>query len=189
MLLYIVQCSELKKVKKQIWSIRANARFIRRCFGNPLMSIGIFCMMCCTISSCGADEQTEPTIDADLLPFFQIFSEEASLRGRNINVLDSSLIASISTDLPLRIIGQCQRNTLLPNEIKISKASWNTYNHIQKEYVVFHELGHCILARSHRDDRDNRGNCLSIMESGQSGCRNVYGNTNRTAYLDELFSN
>ena len=137
---------------------------------------------------CAAEENYVAEVDEDLRPFFQRFSEEAQLRGRNINVLDSNIIASLSTDLPLNIIGQCQRNSVLPNEVKISKATFLSYSYIEREYLIFHELGHCILRRSHIDGRDNSGNCISIMESGLGSCRRIYANANRTNYLDELFS-
>ena len=138
--------------------------------------------------SCNKEEGLD-TIDPDLRPYFLMFQEEALTRGHNISIMDSSLIAVLSTDLPNNIIGQCQHNTTKPNEIKISKRTWQNFTAIQREYVVFHELGHCILHRSHTDVAYSNGNCKSIMESGLGECRNIYSSSNRSLYLNELFEN
>ncbi|MCB0647426.1 MAG: hypothetical protein KDC49_12245 [Saprospiraceae bacterium] len=154
-----------------------------------LMSLAVVFMTIFTLYGCVEEEANHiAEVDADLRPFFERFSEEAQLRGRAINVMDSNIIATLTTSLPLNIIGQCQRNSALPNEVKISKATFLSYSYIEKEYLIFHELGHCILRRSHIDDKDLSGNCKSIMESGLGTCRRIYANGNRTNYLDELFS-
>lgn len=151
--------------------------------------IWLFISLVSGLLSCGTDDIQHAEVEADLVPYFESFTSEAQSRGMSIDVMDSSLVASLSTSLPLTVVGQCQHNSALPDEIKISKASWLSFTHLEREYVIFHELGHCILQRSHDDSKDSKGNCLSIMESGLGTCRRTYSNDNRTTYLDELFSN
>ncbi len=56
-----------------------------------------------------------------------------------------------------------------------------------REFVVFHELGHCDLGRDHRDEAFDNGVCVSIMRSGLGDCRDYYHPRTREGYLDELF--
>ena len=71
----------------------------------------------------------------------------------------------------------------------IDKTFWNRSSELYKEFVVFHELGHCVLDRNHKEDKDSRGRCLSIMRSGLGDCLDAYSSANRTYYLNELFGN
>lgn len=57
----------------------------------------------------------------------------------------------------------------------------------ERECSVFHELGHCVLGRGHRNDRTEEGFILSIMEASGAACFGPYAD-NRDYYLDELFS-
>jgi len=65
---------------------------------------------------------------------------------------------------------------------------WETASFAEKEYVVFHELGHCALNRRHLDTKNADGTCLSMMQSGNGSCKMNYNAQNRSKYLDELFS-
>jgi hypothetical protein len=56
-----------------------------------------------------------------------------------------------------------------------------------KEYIVFHELGHCVLNRPHTEDSFSNGVCSSIMRSGNGGCYDYYNRFTRQYYVDELF--
>ena len=56
-----------------------------------------------------------------------------------------------------------------------------------REYIVFHELGHCERLRAHREDADEEGICVSIMASGTGECSDSYTAATREELLDELF--
>ncbi len=64
---------------------------------------------------------------------------------------------------------------------------WLNASAMDKEFIVFHELGHCYLQREHLDTKDERGICTSIMSSGTSNCVRLYTNQNRSDLIDELF--
>jgi len=70
----------------------------------------------------------------------------------------------------------------------IDKAFFNQTSELLKEMVIFHELGHCVLFRGHREATYSNGTCASIMRSGVEGCRDNYRASTRAAYLDELFA-
>lgn len=127
-------------------------------------------------------------IDSRLTSYFDQFEVEAAIRGKVIDIGNLKLIATLDNSLPTGILGQCVHNSALPNEIKISLKTWQGYTEEKKEYIVFHELGHCVLNRSHNDEKNIQGTCASIMESGAGDCKMDYGSTTRKQLLDELFA-
>ena len=84
------------------------------------------------------------------------------------------------------IVGQCWQNSE-EAYIVIDMEYWLNASTMDREFIVFHELGHCYLQREHLDVRDARGICTSIMSSGTSNCVRSYTTQNRNDLLDELF--
>ena len=128
------------------------------------------------------------TIDPELQPYFDTFLEEGSQRGRNIQIENYLITASIEEISRQSVAGQCTQSEGTISQVLIDQQYWRGYTPLQRESLVFHELGHCILKRSHLDDKDLEGNCVSIMESGGGTCALLYNDENRSLYLDELFS-
>lgn len=73
------------------------------------------------------------------------------------------------------------------NEIKLNDLYWDSMNEVAKEQVLFHELGHCMLHRVHREDANGEGRKLSIMSSRKRYVKNETYIKFRKEYLDELF--
>ena len=138
---------------------------------------------------CVKDELTTEQlyIDAALQSYFDNFQEEAALRGITVDY-QAAQVEGILTYLPNAIAGQCVQTEGKPSQIRIDQTIWSRSSTSIKEFLVFHELGHCILDRSHDDTRNTDGTCASIMHSGTTNCRNAYNATTRKAYLDELFA-
>ncbi len=86
-----------------------------------------------------------------------------------------------------RVLGQCNYHRNHHNRVTVDESFWNTTSDRGREFVVFHELGHCFLLRDHREDIFLNGACTSIMRSGNGTCRDNYSRLTRDAYLDELF--
>lgn len=126
-------------------------------------------------------------VDPLLWDYFETFEEEATRRGSSIRLDQLALFAGIEEIHEDDVAGQCSYSSQSPNEITIDLSFWNQTNSAYRELVVFHELGHCVLGRGHRDEENEHGLCVSMMNSGLSGCNVLYNNTNRKAYLDELF--
>jgi len=129
-------------------------------------------------------------VDEELEPFYELFREEAAKRGitfdNSIEMIEGSF-QNIPTN---GVIGACKRNADNENdpEIFFDTPYWRTATQLEREYVFFHELGHCFLKLSHDDSADEQGDCISIMASGVGDCRDDYNNTTREALLDELFA-
>jgi Zn-dependent peptidase ImmA (M78 family) len=139
------------------------------------------------IGACAEDGSLEITQDIheELSPFFISFEEEASIRGLEVSLADSHIggrIEHIEDD----IVGQCWQNSQ-QGYIIIDMNYWLNASTMDKEFIVFHELGHCYLQREHLDTKDERGICTSIMSSGTSNCVRLYTSQNRSDLIDELF--
>ncbi|MBK8388607.1 MAG: hypothetical protein IPL23_04675 [Saprospiraceae bacterium] len=150
---------------------------------------------CADESSLGTDTSqdsletgTYANVDRALWQHFKAFEDEAASRGFSINLNQLKIRANISEISENGVLGQCQYNSHLPNQVTIDKTFWNRSSELYKEFVVFHELGHCVLDRNHKEDKDSRGRCLSIMRSGLGDCLDAYSSVNRTYYLNELFN-
>lgn len=146
------------------------------------------------ITSCKKDEilteTSDPLIHVDvaLKPYFVRFDKEAKARGIVVD-LSSHPLTGIISDIPTtRVIGQCSYSNDTPYKVTIDKPFWSKASDLGKEFVIFHELGHCVLGRPHDESVDNRGFCLSIMRSGTGTCRDNYSSITRKRLLDELFS-
>jgi hypothetical protein len=143
-----------------------------------------FLIFLAALTVSNACEQKEfRVVDARLKPYFERFQDEAILRGLE---LDFSEIEGRIEELE-GVGGRCEHNSELPDVVKINFVFWEQANEVDREFIVFHELGHCVLNRTHLDTKKTDGTCRSIMHSGTSGCRNTYGPDTREAYLQELF--
>jgi len=126
-------------------------------------------------------------VDPEIQPYYDSFEAEASLRGIKVDLELEGIGATVDFIRDQRIIGECQNNEEGQRRIHIDKAFWVEYDHFGKEFIIFHELGHCYLDRRHDNDTKPGNICESIMQSGISGCINGYGPDTREEYLDELF--
>jgi len=63
--------------------------------------------------------------------------------------------------------------------IRIDPSIWSEIAEPQREYLVFHELGHCYLGLGHNDDKDNDDNCINIMVSSNLVCNILYTGQDR----------
>ncbi len=129
-------------------------------------------------------------IEERLIPHFQSFEAAALERGLEVDLSISGITANIESIDEDNIAGQCSygRHRLSPKEIIIDESFWNQASQLYREYIVFHELGHCYLLRGHNDNCTEGGIWESLMRSGTvDGCRDLYNNRTRNNYLDELF--
>jgi len=128
----------------------------------------------------------ELNIDEELQPYFDRFVEEGANRGEAIDLVAKRIEGFLLDIEEENVAGQCSYSSSSTRKVNIDINYWNSATDLEKEFVVFHELGHCYLERSHLDEAENRS-CTSIMHSGTSGCRFRYNAASRGTYLDELF--
>lgn len=143
----------------------------------------ILSLLLLTTFSCTKDETV--SVDAALQPLFDDFASEAQTRGMN---LDMSHYSGIFMELEENnVAAKCQTLSNGSKRVVVDQSFWISASALQREMVVFHELGHCVLNRPHLDDARTDGSCVSMMQSGLSLCKMSYTNLTRSAYLDELF--
>ncbi len=139
------------------------------------------------VVSCGKDDEPQFLVDEPLQEYFDRFAAEGALR----NVVIDYDVLKISGDIRIistpNVIGQCIHTDKEPNTVIVDKFYWDTADDLEREFLVFHELGHCALGRAHLDDSDAHGDCVSIMTSGTGTCHINYTLATRDALLDELF--
>lgn len=146
------------------------------------------------ILSCNVDTHVErqqvqfPGVDEALWPHFEAFQEEGRKRGVSIDLANANISGEISSISEEGVAGTCQYGSHITNHVTIDENYWSRASSYGREYVVFHELGHCFLLRDHNDRQDDGGICLSVMHSGLTQCRSLYNIEYRAYYLDELFS-
>jgi len=127
-------------------------------------------------------------VDSRLWSYYDIFQEEGKKRGIDVDLLSARISGEIAEIDENNVIGTCQYGGFSTNHITIDNVFWSRSSNLSREFVVFHELGHCFLDRGHKEDSTSEGLCVSLMRSGNGGCTDAYSSRNREYYLDELFS-
>jgi hypothetical protein len=155
---------------------------------NKVPGVLLTCLAVFLMVACQKEAVSIAVVDADLQPYFDQFEAEGKSRGIIVDFKTIPVAGILSNTLAPEISGQCQHDSNNPDRLLINQTSWLQSDAMEREFLVFHELGHCYLQRSHLDTKDSRGFCMSIMHSGASVCRNDYNAQTRSAYLDELFN-
>lgn len=133
--------------------------------------------------------RVEHYIDSRLQVYFDSFKAEAEKRDIKVDFESLEVDGYIRQIRESGVAGQCQSFEDGSRTVIISTSYWRTATDIEKEFLIFHELGHCVLDREHYDEADLNGDCLSMMNSGGSVCNINYRAATREYYLDELFTN
>ena len=160
------------------------------------------------VLACEQDELPMPerTIPESVRPHIDRFLWEAEKRGLTLDI--SELSVEFDTDIGISvvnnqqtIVGSCNRSANL-NLVKIDTLNslWLLSGQMGQEEIIFHELGHCLLGRQHKDEKLLSGDFASIMRTVgflQYGDLNQYTSLflnptgikahRRDYYLNELF--
>lgn len=124
------------------------------------------------LAACG-----QPHVDAVFSPYVQKFEEVTGAKNDTPISFD---------DLTYPTIGNCTRNDAGYRLVKVSRPYWSAASDDQKEYLILHELGHCVLNAKHIDVFVD-GCPISIMSKYAFGDTNCY-RTRRQYYFDQLKS-
>lgn len=136
------------------------------------------------VFSCSNEK--EQIIPIEFSRYVDMFFEEGNQRGLNVNLSDIDLELRFGTQSGT-IAATCSQRD---NVIMIDEAKWNEMSEEKKTWLIFHELGHCVLDREHRNDRTNNDDCISIMRGAEDNfdcSANLYSSKWWDYYLDELF--
>ena len=143
------------------------------------------------LSAC--NDRTEYRVDPEFEPYVTLFTAEAALRGYHFNFEQTGLIIEFA-DLDENKAGLCHFET--PIRIEIDKSYWKAIGEysggdLQREHLIFHEMGHGILDRDHENGFLPNGDWKSLMCGGErvdGKSWNInYADERRTYYLQELF--
>ncbi len=138
-----------------------------------ILSILFFC-------SCELIDQNHFDVEKELKPFVDNFYAESIKRGQHIQRENLMIYFS-----PLKgLAGESMNFTSIPT-IHIDPTFFNKYSKANAplyiEYVVFHEMGHAMLHRDHKD-------AYTIMTPNNKLIKEYSNNTQTRARLtDELF--
>ena len=145
----------------------------------------IFFILTLGLFSCNKEK-----IDTPLQIYVDNFFIEAEKRG--IQLSRKKLEVVFNDDLSSCGIGYSDFNEKGKRRVEINMNSfcWQEKSTIQKELLMFHELGHAILERGHDNRKLPNGMFASIMTEGdiQHGLYTEYSLELRDYYLNELFN-
>jgi len=116
-----------------------------------------------------------PGVDRALWPFFERFEIAAAEQNLDIDLIETETTGVIEEIDEENVAGLCSYSS-------------NRLGHIVENMIVFHELGHCVLGRGHKEGQFTNGQCVSIMRSGVEPCRDIYNASTKDYYLEELFN-
>lgn len=126
------------------------------------------------------------SVPAELQPYVDMFIYEAAQRGKHYTI--DNLIMQVNNSFSdTYALGTCEL-FINPTIVLQENFFHNWGTAINKEQVVFHEFGHCLLGRGHNDTMiAHNGETIfkSIMNSYMFN--QYYYGTYRDYYLDELF--
>ena len=139
------------------------------------------------------------SIDSALTQYLEQFESQASSHGVNVDA--SSLTMTFSESMPpssiqgASVLAYCQR-TFQGQNVVVKGSAFNSMSVSDREQLVFHELGHCLLGLEHDNGTETAfdyyglgsyatGVPSSIMN--QLHFASFLYNGNRATYLDRLF--
>ncbi|MFK7812697.1 MAG: hypothetical protein AB8B59_09400 [Maribacter sp.] len=172
-----------------------------------------FIAFCLAFQSCSSDNlddnqdtqdpisvyQGSITIDDEIRPYINRFIDEMNERGLRLstNRLSAELVNHsplTHTDKPCGMGYWDYGISGDPRvEIQNTVSCWDRWSEIEKENLLFHELGHALLSKRHNNNTMPNGSMQSLM-CGDGACNNyrvynVYQNEQRAYYLDQLANN
>ena len=86
-------------------------------------------------------------VDPDLWPYYAAFESEAAKRGFDYDLNLLRVSGQINEIDQQNVAGSCRFGSHIDNAVTIDQSFWNRSSTNMKEFVVFHELGHCVLLR------------------------------------------
>ncbi len=161
--------------------------------------IRILCLFSLLIilANCGEEEEAfvpQYQIETEALPYVRSFFIEARKRGLTPD--STNLILQFSNNLTTRngdpicgnalgVLTDDQQNIIT---IDPECLAWR-HSDLSREILVFHELGHVFLERTHEDNVMPNGDFKSIMFGGNWNIFRYYTEdlTKKDYYLNELF--
>lgn len=146
----------------------------------------VFAISTIFIIGCNKHHNKQLSIAPEALPYVDRLLSDAHAEGLTLIIDD--VIVEFRDELRVNENGRCTQAPDATPNILISRATWTWLNDDEREELIFHELGHCLLNRRHVTESVRLNGVLvpkSIMSPVLfSGA--VY-NQFRSYYVYELF--
>lgn len=146
---------------------------------HKVKALGSILFFLCTLSyitGCGK----LGSIEEETRPYLDVFKGLAAARGLD---LDYDELSISFADLKDNIAGTCYSN----GHIDIDPEIWKRYGDDEREVLIFHELGHCLLNRGHTSGNFSDNAPVSIMNP--TIMYPVFYRRRKDYYRSELFDN
>lgn len=145
------------------------------------------------IASCGKPKEAEIIGGAVTVEDFEVYEDEFydRMTTAGIAIPTQELFFEVRKDMSGTILGSCSsrfnHSTLVFDRVvQINYYYWIRLPIADREELIFHELGHCVLNRAHNDTLDGSGVPVSIMNSTHLGQAKYLAQY--SSYIQELFN-
>ncbi len=144
--------------------------------------IAILAVFAFVLAGCGRSKVVDVGQFASYVTHFESVATE---QGKSLKV-DDLIMKFGPMDYPTEQ-GFCTLSTDQTPTITLNEASWDLMDESEREALVFHELGHCVLIRRHDSSTLPDGDPASMMNPYSM---DSYTYEHRKAYYQhELFQN
>jgi hypothetical protein len=112
----------------------------------------LFVALAVSASACGQKEKDHEAflqIDASFQNYVSNFEQASAEEGTPLQITD--LILGFGPTPSLNETGVCEWAENETPRITINARIWGTLNDYDRQEVIFHELGHCVLRRIHQN--------------------------------------
>lgn len=132
------------------------------------------------------EKEKNQVIPDEVRPFVEQFFEAANARGKLLQLEDYDLTITFEK-LSDNTAGNC--NPLRRRSIQLDPDYWKAISTCDRKFLIYHELGHCLLDRGHLNDSNIAGVCKSMMyDPGQAMCTLDFTSSIwQDYYVNELF--
>lgn len=130
---------------------------------------------------CGHPQQL--TIDPTFQDLISRFEKDGNRTIKDL-VVKFGYISTPGGKPGTYVVGECEQGLGTPT-VTILPAYWNSATDLQREELMYHELGHCILERDHVEEELSDGCPVSIMDpyTIEESCLIAH----HAEYIKELF--
>jgi hypothetical protein len=118
-----------------------------------------YILIAMTLVACGKKEVLD--VAPEFQPYVGRFEQVSAKVGSPVTVSD--LIVKFGPMLHKNENGACEVMSDKTPTVTINEKVWNQMDDLERESLMFHELGHCVLHRNHKKEITAQGVPVSIM--------------------------
>jgi hypothetical protein len=135
------------------------------------------------LSGCGKGPNN---IDPAFQPLYDNFVADANVMGVDVSGNKGITVEFATLEQATSLgeeVGECDNPGWGNNTVKIDTSFWNNASSTYRFFLLYHELGHCLLDEGHLTDPK------SIMYPILNTSADQYQDSSRLILLNQLFSN